>query len=266
VTTTTSLPRQQCAITVLGGPTTVIDLGGLRIVTDPTFDEPGAHGYLTKNAGPAANEAAVGAADLVLVSHEQHADNLDTRGRAFAKMAGLILTGTTSATLLGAPALGLAPWSSHMLPRADGGGELAVLAVPAVHGPEDGERDADGNVNCEVTGFVLSGRGLPTVYISGDNASIRTVAEISRRVPAIDVAVLHAGSARVPTKFDGRPLSLDGRGTAAAAAVLGAAIVVPAHYDGWEHFTEGRAEIELALQRPASPACCEPPSTAPGSS
>ena len=44
MTPTMSLPKQQCAITVLGGPTTVIDLGGLRIVTDPTFDEPGPHG------------------------------------------------------------------------------------------------------------------------------------------------------------------------------------------------------------------------------
>lgn len=73
-----------------------------------------------------------------------------------------------------------------------------VLAVPAVHGPEDGERDADGNVNCEVTGFVLAGQGVPTVYVSGDNASPRTVAEISRRVHDIDVAVLHVGAARVP--------------------------------------------------------------------
>src|SRR5690348_3559837 len=78
---------------------------------------------------------------------------------------------------LGSPAVGLAPWTSHLVPRADGGGNLTVLAVPAVHGPEDGERDADGNVNCEVTGFVLSGQGLPTLYVSGDNASIRTVAE-----------------------------------------------------------------------------------------
>jgi hypothetical protein len=36
-----SLDRQDCAATVLGGPTTVIDLGGLRIVSDPTFDDAG---------------------------------------------------------------------------------------------------------------------------------------------------------------------------------------------------------------------------------
>ncbi|MER6345154.1 MBL fold metallo-hydrolase [Streptomyces sp. NPDC001595] len=244
---TTTLPRQDCAVTVLGGPTAVIDLGGLRIVSDPTFDEAGPHGYLTKTTGPARTEEAVGPVDLVLVSHDVHPDNLDERGRAFAKAAPLILTGPLSAARLGSPAVGLAPWTSHSVARGDGQGDLTVLAVPAVHGPEDGDRDADGHVNCEVTGFVLSGRGLPTVYVSGDNASLRVVAEISRRVPDIGVALLHAGAARVPTKFEGRPLSLDSRQTAAAAAVLGAAVVVPAHCDGWAHFSEGRADLEPAF-------------------
>jgi L-ascorbate metabolism protein UlaG (beta-lactamase superfamily) len=131
---------------------------------------------------------------------------------------------------------------------APGGGELTVRAVPAVHGPEDAERDSDGNVNCEVSGFVLSGSGLPTVYVSGDNASMRTVAEIARRLPRIDVAVLNAGAARVPARFNGRPLSLDSRRTAAAAAVLGVSMVVPAHYDGWAHYSEGRFELELAFE------------------
>jgi L-ascorbate metabolism protein UlaG (beta-lactamase superfamily) len=122
------------------------------------------------------------------------------------------------------------------------------LAVPAVHGPEDGARDRDGKINCEVTGFVLSGHGLPTVYISGDNASMKTVGQISRRVvDGIDAAVLFAGAARVPAKFGGRPSSLNSVMAAAAAAVLGSEIVVPAHYDGWSHFSEGRADIERAF-------------------
>jgi hypothetical protein len=44
------MARQQCAAMVVGGPTTVLDLGGLRVVSDPTFDAPGPHGYLTKTA------------------------------------------------------------------------------------------------------------------------------------------------------------------------------------------------------------------------
>lgn len=67
-----------------------------------------------------------------------------------------------------------------------------MTGVPAVHGPADGQRDEGGNVNvnCEVTGFVLSGAGIPTVYLSGDNASIGAVAEIAARTGPVDVAVL----------------------------------------------------------------------------
>ncbi|SHN26638.1 MBL fold metallo-hydrolase [Cryptosporangium aurantiacum] len=239
--------RRDCAATVLGGPTVLIDIGGLRIVVDPTFDAAGPHGYLTKVAGPAVVEADLGPVDVVLVSHDDHPDNLDDRGRALALAAPLVLTGPAAAGRLGPRAVGLPAWASHSVPRADGGGDLTVLAVPAVHGPEDGERDTGGNVNCEVTGFVLSGSGLPVIYISGDNASLRTVAEISRRVPDVNVAILFAGAARVPSKFRGRPVTLDSRRTAAAAAVLGAAIVIPAHYDGWTHLSETATDLVTAF-------------------
>jgi L-ascorbate metabolism protein UlaG (beta-lactamase superfamily) len=208
---------------VAGGPTTVLDLGGLRIVSDPTFDDPGPHGYLTKTAGPAVTEDQLGPVDLVLVSHDNHPDNLDDRGRALALAAPLVLTTRSGAGRLGPPAVALAPWTSHTVPRPDGG-ELIVTAVPAVHGPD-----------------------LPTVYVSGDNASIATVAEIARRTPAIDAAVLHAGAARVQGKFRDRALSLDSIRAAAAAAILGAPVIVPAHYDHWAHFSEGRDDLARAF-------------------
>ena len=259
------IARQECAATVLGGPTAVIDLGGLRIVSDPTFDDPGPHGYLTKTAGPAVAEDQLGPVDLVLVSHDNHPDNLDDRGRALALAAPLVLTTRSGAGRLGPPAIGLAPWTSHLVPRPDGG-DLTVTAVPAVHGPEDGERDADGFVNCEVIGFVLSGPDLPVVYVSGDNASIRTVAEIARRPPAIDAVVLHAGAARVPARFDGsRALSLDSVRAAAAAAILGPAAIIPAHYDGWTHFSEGRDDLVRAFDDAGLTAGSASPTTEPGS-
>jgi L-ascorbate metabolism protein UlaG (beta-lactamase superfamily) len=240
------MTRQQCAAMVLGGPTTVLDLGGLRVVSDPTFDAPGPHGYLTKTAGPVVADDELGRVDLVLISHDNHPDNLDDRGRALALAAPLVLTTGSGAKRLGQPAIALAPWTSHTVRRPDGG-ELTVTAVPAVHGPEDGERDADGFVNCEVIGFVLSGPDLPVIYVSGDNASIRTVTEIARRAPAIDAVVLHAGAARVARRSEGRPLTLDSIRAAAAAAILGAAVVVPAHYDGWAHFSEGRDDLARAF-------------------
>ncbi|MET9879424.1 MBL fold metallo-hydrolase [Actinacidiphila glaucinigra] len=238
--------RRPGAVSVLGGPTTVLDIGGLRLVADPTFDGPGDHGYLTKTAGPAVGEDALGPVDAVLVSHDLHPDNLDTRGRAFALGSPLVLTGPAAARRLGAPARGVPAWESVALPRPSGG-TVTVHAVPAQHGPDDGERDEQGHVNCEVTGFVLTGEGLPTVYVSGDNASLAVVAAIARRMPPVDVAVLFVGAARVPSKMRGRPLTLTAQRAGAAASVLGSPVVVAAHCDGWAHFSETRSDIEQAF-------------------
>ena len=239
--------RRELAISVVGGPTTVIDIAGRRIVMDPTFDEPGEHGYLTKTAGPAVIADALGPVDAVLISHDEHPDNLDDGGRRMALASPLVLTHPGAAGRLGPPAVGVAPWESFDVPG--GAGSLAAQAVPAVHGPADGNRDASGHINCEVTGFVLSGPGLPTVYLSGDNASMAAIKEVADRVGQIDVAVLFAGAASVPAKERGRPLTLTSARAAAAAEVLGAKVVIPAHVDGWAHFSEGVEEFVAAFDR-----------------
>ncbi|ORA14829.1 MBL fold metallo-hydrolase [Mycobacterium arosiense] len=239
--------RRDGAISVLGGPTTVIDIAGRRIVMDPTFDPPGVHAYLTKLTGLAVSAEALGPVDAVLVSHDQHPDNFDDEGRRMALAAPLLLTHPGAASRLGPPAVGLAPWQSHEL---QGGPESStVQAVPAVHGPADGQRDADGHVNCGVTGFALSGPGLPTVYLSGDNASMAAVKDVTDRVGQVDIAVLFAGAASVPAKERGRPLTLTATRAAAAAELLGAKAVIPAHVDGWAHFTEGVDEFVAAFDQ-----------------
>jgi L-ascorbate metabolism protein UlaG (beta-lactamase superfamily) len=237
--------RRDCAISVLGGPTTVVDIAGRRIVIDPTFDPPGVHAYLTKIAGPALSADALGPVDAVFISHDEHTDNLDDDGRRFALAAPLVVSHPGCAGRLGPPAVGLQPWQSYALPG--GSGSLAVQAVPAVHGPADGQRDAAGHVNCEVSGFVLSGPGAPTVYLSGDNASMTAVKDIADHVGDIDIAVLFAGRASVPTKERGRPLTLSAARAAAAAEVLGAKWVIPAHVDGWAHFSEGVDQFTAAF-------------------
>ncbi len=239
--------RYQLGFRVVGGPTTVIDFAGRRMLIDPTFDPPGEHGYLTKTVGPAVDAAAIGAVDVVFVSHDQHPDNLDTEGRRVALAAPLLLTTPGTAERLGPPARGLEPWQTVELPAGDGVGPVTVQAVPAVHGPADGQRDERGFVNCEVTGFVLSAPGMPTVYLSGDNASIGAVAQIADRVGPVDVAVLFVGAARVPAKERGRPLTLTSARAAAAAEILGAKVVIPAHIDGWAHFSEGIDDLTVAF-------------------
>ena len=241
------MARQPIAIGVLGGPTTVVDVAGWRFVIDPTFDDPGAVGHLTKTVGPAISPSALGSVDAVLISHDEHLDNLDIEGRRFALDAPRILTNPGAAERLGPSAHGLAPWESFRLTASEERPAVTVRAVPAVHGPADGDRDAGGHVTCETTGFVLIGDGLPTIYLSGDNASLEAVADIAERSGPIDVAVLFAGAARVPGRQDERLLTLNSAWAAAAAQVLRAQLVVPAHVDGWAHLTEGIDEIRSAF-------------------
>lgn len=235
----------QVPVRVLGGPTALIEYGGLRFLTDPTFDAPGEYPLgggrsLTKTAPSAADPADLGPVDAVLLSHDQHPDNLDTAGRALLAEVPVVLTTRSAAARLGGTTRGLAPWDAVDLPRP-GGGTVTVTATPALHGPEGCEP-----VTGEVVGFVLTAAGLPTVHVSGDNASLDVVREIAGRVGPVDTAVLFAGAARTAL-FDGALLTIDGARAAEAATVLGARRVVAAHCDSWAHFTEGREDVVAAF-------------------
>src|SRR6185503_10417320 len=125
-------------ITVIGGPTALLEIGGFRLLTDPTFDAPGEYPLpyttLVKTTGPALGPAAIGAVDAVLLSHDQHFDNLDHAGRAYLATASRVLTTPAGARRLGGAAEGLAPWQSTTLTKPDGK-QLTITGTPARHGP-----------------------------------------------------------------------------------------------------------------------------------
>jgi L-ascorbate metabolism protein UlaG (beta-lactamase superfamily) len=181
---------------------------------------------------------------VVLLSHDEHPDNLDTSGRALLADVPLTLTTPGAGQRLGGGAKGLADWESVRLDRPNGG-VITVTGVPALHGP--GPRELVEAFLGQVVGFVLTGEGLPTVYVSGDNASLDLVEEIAARFAPVDTAVLFAGAPRIPVVFDGAPIVLDSAQAAEAAKILDARRVVPVHYDSWAHFTEGRDELVAAF-------------------
>ncbi|MFF7188884.1 MBL fold metallo-hydrolase [Streptomyces sp. NPDC008222] len=239
---------QQFPVRVFGGPTALFEYGGLRFLTDPTFDGPGDYPsrgrVLTKTAPSAVDPAQLGPIDVVLLSHDEHADNLDTSGRALLADVPLTLTTPGGGQRLGKQAKGLGNWESVELNRPDGG-TITVTGVPAVHGP--GTREEIEPITGQVVGFILTGDDLPTVYVSGDNASLDAVKEIAERFAPVDTAVLFAGAPRFSSLFDGALIVLDSAQAAEATRILRARRVVLAHYDSWAHFTEGRDELEAAF-------------------
>src|SRR5689334_20502973 len=100
-------------ITYVGGPTALIAIGGLRLLTDPTFDAPGAYPVgareLVKTAGPALPAGELGPVDAVLLSHDQHPDNLDRSGRAYLRDGPLTLSTASAYERIGAPVRAVRP-------------------------------------------------------------------------------------------------------------------------------------------------------------
>lgn len=230
---------------LVGGPTALFEMDGVRILTDPTFDPPGDHPIgkrnLIKTSEPAVSAGDIGNVDVVLLSHDQHPDNLDDEGRAFIKTVPLILTTASAARRVGGVAQELPIWRTHSLLRPDGR-TLRITGVPAQHGPAGTE-----HITGEVRGFVLSGDDLPTIYISGDNASLSVVREVADHAGPIDVAVLFAGRARSPLMDAYLTFSADQ--AAQAAEILGSPVVIPMHVDGWKHLTEEAELIPGAFAR-----------------
>lgn len=223
----------RATLTWVGGPTLVLEVAGRTFVTDPTFDDAPAQypGGVTlhKLVGPAVPVDAVHA-DAVLLSHDQHADNLDLRGRDLLARTPVVLSTRSAAGRLDG-VRGLEPWESVEV------GPVRVTATPARHGPQGAEL-----VSGEVVGFVLQARDAPTVYVSGDNASLDVVDQVARRFD-VDLAVLFVGAANVG-RFGDEPVTLDARRAAAAADLLDRARVVPVHHSDWAHFVEPLSAVE----------------------
>ena len=108
-------------ITHVGGPTVLLEFDGWRLLTDPTFDQAGGRyrfGWGTgseKLAGPAIEPGDVGTVDAVLLSHDQHEDNLDAAGRVVMGKSRSVITTVSGAGRLGKGAVGLEPYASTTL-------------------------------------------------------------------------------------------------------------------------------------------------------
>lgn len=229
--------------TLVGGPTVLIESAGFRLLTDPTFDEPGdyklPHVTLTKTTRPAIALADIGPVDAVLLSHDQHADNLDNSGRDFLSKVPRVFTTVVGAKRLGGHAEGLEPWQSAILTKPDGS-SIQITAAPARHGPAGIEPLAG-----DVIGFVLTSSDSETrpIYITGDTVWYDGVAEVARRFKA-GIVLLFAGSAQTRGPFH---LTMDTNDAVETAQAFPEATIVPVHTEGWAHFKQSGDDLLKAF-------------------
>jgi L-ascorbate metabolism protein UlaG (beta-lactamase superfamily) len=225
----------------VGGPTAILEIGGMRFMTDPTLDPAGTIYVLPtltveKTKGPAV--ADVGKIDIVLLSHDQHWDNFDHAGRQLVKEVSKTFITPAGAERLKGTSVGLAPWQTDVVKTPDGE-EIIITATPARHGPAGIEK-----IQGDVTGFVLSVRGEKKldIYITGDTTFYDGVAEVARRFDP-DYIFMFAGGSRTRGPFY---VSMATNDAMDLALAFPRSIIIPLHYDGWKHYTQSIEEVKHA--------------------
>jgi L-ascorbate metabolism protein UlaG (beta-lactamase superfamily) len=250
--------------------TAMVDLriGDVRFVTDPVLDPKGTHydlgTWFTPSSWFASEKqyetpAVEGHFDAALVSHDQHADNLDLAGRTLVadeQRVARVITNPTGAKRLAKPrtdkdapgkGLGLGDRAIGLVPgQPTRVGNVTITSVIARHGPSYAPQVH------QVCGFVLDVDDGPRVWISGDTvmfpALASALAELGK-ARTVDVAVIHCGAVAFPKALGmgGARFTFDAAEVVQAATLVGARTIVPVHRSGWAHFREAESALATAI-------------------
>jgi L-ascorbate metabolism protein UlaG (beta-lactamase superfamily) len=175
-----------------GHSTFLLQVGGVCVLTDPISSErcsPVPFAGPRRVRRPGQRLSALPAVDLVLVSHN-HYDHMDlsTLRQVQARWAPPAATGLGNGRHLAKAGMGSAVeldwWQSREL------GGARVTYVPAQHFSSRGLHDRN---RCLWGGFVIEAEGA-VVYFAGDSGYCPHFAEIGRRFPRIDLALLPIGA------------------------------------------------------------------------
>lgn len=230
-------------LSYIGGPTVIFEIGGLRFMTDPTLDPAGSIYHLPnhtaeKTEGPAKID--IGKIDIVLLSHDQHKDNLDNAGRLLLNNVSKTYTTVSGAERLKGTSIGLAPWQRDTIVAPDGT-KIIITATPARHGPAGTEK-----MQGEVIGFILTVQGGKPleIYITGDTTYYEGVAEVAKRYNPHYVFIFAGGAKPIGPFF----VTMDTNDAMDTALAFPNSIIIPLHCEGWKHYTQNGMDIKTSYE------------------
>jgi L-ascorbate metabolism protein UlaG (beta-lactamase superfamily) len=186
------IAHDRISATFIGHSTFLLQMGSICVLTDPIWSErcsPVAFAGPRRVRRPGQRLDALPGVDLLLVSHN-HYDHMDlpTLRKVQARWSPCVATGLGNARHLAKAgirsAMELDWWDSAELAGA------RVTYVPAQHFSSRGLHDRN---RCLWGGFVVEARGA-VVYFAGDSGYCPHFAEIGRRFPRIDLALLPIGA------------------------------------------------------------------------
>ncbi|PQE10570.1 Zn-dependent hydrolases of the beta-lactamase protein [Rutstroemia sp. NJR-2017a BVV2] len=226
--------RNKVSITHIGTATAILTIDGINFITDP-FLSPAGTTYeaeshtLTVHDDPALRLEQLPHIDAVLLSHENHPDNLDEIGRKLLDGRHVFTTNDGAKNLAPRPSvIGFKDWEEtdvHI-----GGKKFHITATPCKHWP--GHECVGFILHTEDFGVAPDGRPN-AVYFSGDTVYVEDLAKMAEKYH-IAIALMNLGKAT----FDDLQITMDGHQAARLFRDIKADVLVPMHYESWDHFTQ----------------------------
>ncbi|KAI1341329.1 Metallo-hydrolase/oxidoreductase [Xylariaceae sp. FL0016] len=236
-------------VTYIGTATAIIEIDGVNFITDPYFSPDGTQWdvgvtVLTNHYTPALGLQDLPPIDAVLLSHEDHPDNLDELGRRLLDGRRVLTTPDGARKLGPRPGVkGLKPWETTTLEV--NGKRFEITGTPCQHLPDG-----------ECTGFILTEPsfgttdGLPNaVYLSGDTVYIEELAQIKEKWH-VSVALFNLGCAAVlaPGSKEMVQVTMDGKQAVRLLNDIDAGVLIPLHFEDWDHFQEHRDVLRTTFK------------------
>lgn len=241
------------SVLFIGTATVVLQLGPFTLLTDPNFLHRGDHAHLgygissPRLTEPALTIEQLPPLDAVLLSH-YHGDHFDeVAEQKLDKLLPIISTPHAVRQLAerGFRSLhALATWQAIELEK--GSARLRITALPARHGPPVVAAALPQTMGSLVELMAPGGAPAWRLYISGDTLVYDELAEIPRRFPDIDLALLHLGG----TRLFGILLTMDAQQGVQALQLIKPRRAIPIHNDDYAVFKSSVEEF-LAAARAA---------------
>ncbi|RYP41928.1 hypothetical protein DL767_000665 [Monosporascus sp. MG133] len=250
--------KTKVSITHIGTATAILDIDGVTFLTDPFFSPAGSEWPTATNAtlkvhdDPALKINQLPHIDAVLLSHENHPDNLDELGRQLLEARHVVTTKDGANNLAPRPCvIGFADWEEKDVRIA--GKTFHITATPCQHWP--GHECVGFIIHAEDFGVAPNGRPY-AIYFTGDTVYVEELAKMATKYH-IAVALMNLGKASFEgVTSEGQPgqpgdvlqITMDGRQAARLFRDIEADVLVPMHYESWDHFTQHEEELSKEFE------------------
>lgn len=189
--------KNKVTITHIGTATAILDIDGITFLTDPFFSPAGSEWLtlegvdpLKVHTDPALKLNQIPHIDAVLLSHENHPDNLDKLGRQLLDGRHVMTTDDGAKNLAPRPSvLGFQDWHERKVRIA--GKEWTITATPCKHWP--GHECVGFIVHTEDFGVSPDGR-RNAIYFTGDTVHVPELAKMADKYH-IAIALMNLGKA-----------------------------------------------------------------------